>query len=82
MSEPTVLTVEEAAKVLRIGRSAAYAAAKSGDLPTIRIGHVLRVPRHRLAALLGEPLNEPNPAGEPGSDAATTTAGGRDVAPA
>lgn len=47
-----VLTVEEAAKVLRIGRSAAYSAAKRGDLPTIPVGRTLRVPKHRLEALL------------------------------
>jgi excisionase family DNA binding protein len=49
---PDVLTVEEAAKVLRIGRSAAYSAAKRGDLPTIPVGRTLRVPKHRLQALL------------------------------
>ncbi len=50
---PAVLTIEEAAAALRIGRSAAYAAARSGDLPVIRVGRTLRVPRHRLQAMLG-----------------------------
>lgn len=64
---PAVLTVEEAAKVLRIGRTAAYDAVRRGDLPVIRVGRILRVPRHRLEQLLGElPLNEPSPAEEPG----------------
>jgi excisionase family DNA binding protein len=49
---PVVLTVEEAAKELRIGRSAAYAAVRRGELPVIRVGRILRVPRHRLEALL------------------------------
>lgn len=49
---PDLLTVEEAATVLRIGRSAAYAAARRGELPTIRVGRILRVPRHRLEAML------------------------------
>ena len=40
MTEPAVLTVEEAARVLRIGRSAAYAAARAGELPVIRVGRV------------------------------------------
>ena len=31
-------TVEEAAEVLHIGRSAAYEAAKQGEIPTVRIG--------------------------------------------
>jgi excisionase family DNA binding protein len=50
---PIVLTVEEAGRVLRIGRSAAYQAARSGELPTIRIGRCLRVPLHRLEEMLG-----------------------------
>jgi excisionase family DNA binding protein len=59
---PHVLTVEEVARLLRVGRSAAYAAARSGELPTIRIGRAIRVPRHRLAQLLGEEedLGPPN----------------------
>jgi excisionase family DNA binding protein len=48
------LTIEEAAKVLGIGRQTAYAAAKSGDLPAVRIGGRLVVPRVRLAELRGE----------------------------
>jgi excisionase family DNA binding protein len=50
---PAVLTVEEAASVLRIGRSSAYAAARSKELPTIRVGRCLRVPRHGLEEMLG-----------------------------
>jgi excisionase family DNA binding protein len=50
---PPILTVEEAAKFLRIGRSAAYDAVRRGDLPSVRIGRSLRVPRHQLEALLG-----------------------------
>jgi excisionase family DNA binding protein len=47
-------TVEEAAAILGIGRQTAYLAAKSGDLPTVRVGGRLLVPRARLAELLGE----------------------------
>ena len=50
---PPVLTVEEAAAALRIGRSAAYEAVRSGELPAVRIGRSIRVPRHRLEVLLG-----------------------------
>lgn len=53
VDKPAVLTVEEAAKVLRIGRSAAYEAARRGELPVIRLGRSLRVPRHRLEQMLG-----------------------------
>lgn len=54
---PAVYTVEEAADLLRIGRTAAYEAARRGDLPVVRIGRTIRIPRHRLAALL-DPQND------------------------
>lgn len=51
--QPAVLTIEEAAKFLRIGRTAAYSAARSGDLPgVIRVGRSLRVSRVALERLL------------------------------
>ena len=46
------LTVVEAAAVLGIGRNAAYAAAKAGQIPTIRIGKRILVPRAGLDRLL------------------------------
>jgi excisionase family DNA binding protein len=46
------ITVTEAAKVLGIGRSAAYEAARSGQIPTIRIGRRVLVPRIALENLL------------------------------
>lgn len=45
-------TVEEAAKILGISRASAYTAAKTGDLPTIRIGNRLLVPVPALDKLL------------------------------
>jgi DNA binding domain, excisionase family len=46
------LSVSEAGKVLGIGRSAAYEAARSGQLPTIRIGRRILVPLVALERLL------------------------------
>ena len=46
------LTIPEAGKALGIGRSAAYEAARTGQLPTIRIGHRLLVPIVALERLL------------------------------
>lgn len=48
----TVLTIEEAARVLRISRQSAYEAARRGEIPTVRIGRRLLVPKRRLERLL------------------------------
>jgi excisionase family DNA binding protein len=47
-TEPLTLTVEEAARALRIGKNQAYAAVRSGQIPSIKIGRRLLVPRQRL----------------------------------
>jgi len=61
-SVPDLLTVEEAARVLRIGRTKAYALTQqwrdSGGefgIPVIDIGG-LRVPRVRLEQIIGAPI--------------------------
>lgn len=57
--EPQTLTVEEAARILRIGRTAAYALAREwratngrSGLPVLELGRTLRVPRHALELML------------------------------
>jgi hypothetical protein len=65
---PDLLTVEEAARVLRIGRTSAYALARrylrsngAEGIPVRRVGHLLRVPRHGLEELVGGPITWPMP---------------------
>jgi excisionase family DNA binding protein len=53
-TEPTLLTVDEAARFLRISRAKAYGMAQSGELPTVRMGRSVRVRRDRLEAWLDE----------------------------
>jgi hypothetical protein len=48
-------TVEQAGKILGISRASAFAAANRGDIPVIRIGKRLIVPRRGLERLLGAP---------------------------
>jgi excisionase family DNA binding protein len=52
-NEAKTQTIEEAAKELGIGRNQAYAAAKRGEIPTLRIGKrilVLKEPLKRMLA--------------------------------
>jgi excisionase family DNA binding protein len=49
---PEVLTVREAAAVLRIGRNQLYEAVARGDLRALRIGRSIRIPKQALLDLL------------------------------
>lgn len=58
---PELLTITEAAELLRISRTTAYAEAKrferTGEgLPVIRIGRSLRAPREMLARIIAGEL--------------------------
>ncbi len=48
------LTVTEVAKLLGIGRSAAYNAARRGEIPSIRIGRRILIPSAALERFLQE----------------------------
>lgn len=55
LARPTI-SVPEAGKLFYgLGRNASYEAAKRGDIPTIRVGGVIRVPVAHLAKKLGLP---------------------------
>jgi excisionase family DNA binding protein len=46
--------VAEAAEILGIGRSAAYEAARRGEIPSLRLGRRVLIPKRALSLLLGE----------------------------
>jgi len=51
-SQRQTLSVEDAGEILGLSRGAAYARAKDGSLPTIRLGKRLLVPKAALDKLL------------------------------
>ncbi len=57
MVERQTFTVEEAARILGLGRNTAYVAARRGELPVIRIGKRFVVPKAALEKLLGAPID-------------------------
>lgn len=63
LSDAEVLTVEEAASILRISRNAAYALARQwrasggeSGLPCFEVGRCIRVPRSALDQMIGGAL--------------------------
>jgi excisionase family DNA binding protein len=49
---PEVLTVREAAAILRVGRNQLYQAVTRGELGAVRIGRSIRIPKQALLDLL------------------------------
>lgn len=79
------ITVEEAARRLRIGRTRAYAEARryldsggaEGVIPVIAVGRLYRVPVARLEGIAGGPLREfhrSDPGTAPASERSTPPA--------
>lgn len=56
-----VLTVSEAAQVLRISRNLAYELVAKGELPSVRLGRLIRVPRFGLEAWIARQACLPDP---------------------
>jgi excisionase family DNA binding protein len=51
---PLAMTIEEAARLLGIGRNGCYALATDGRLPVLRLGRRIVVSREALQRLLSE----------------------------
>ena len=63
MDEPLLLTVDEAAALLRISSNSAYALVRQHRLPHVRVGRTIRIPSARLREWIdreaGTPLPDP-----------------------
>lgn len=53
MTGPMTYTIEEAARLCGVSRGVGYEAARRGELPTIRLGRTLLVPKIALERMLG-----------------------------
>ena len=52
--ESPVMTVEQCALLMRISRGSAYSAIRANQIPHLRIGKRILIPRAKLMAMLGE----------------------------
>ena len=85
--EPLVLTVTEAANILGISRSFAYELCRTGELPALRLGRRVMVPRRALFDFVETSGAEPARSSSilsrrvrPQSSAAAASATGRTLA--
>lgn len=56
-NEPDVLTVAEAAKILRLGKNKTYALVNSGHISSIKIGQKFIIPKTAIIDFLITTLN-------------------------
>ena len=54
---PLVLSIDDLAKVLGIGKNTAYDLVRSGRMKSIRIGHQIRITKSALLDFLGSTEN-------------------------
>jgi excisionase family DNA binding protein len=52
--KPETYSVPEAGRIVGLGKNASYDAAHRGELPVLRFGRILRVPRAALERMLGK----------------------------
>jgi excisionase family DNA binding protein len=65
-SDPLLLTPEEAATILRIGRTTVYALMKAGELRPVHIGRSCRLSRAELERYVDRLETPPTPPGQVG----------------
>lgn len=53
LPDKPMFTVEEVAAILGVGRATAYRCANTGEIPALRLGRRLLIPRAALARMLG-----------------------------
>jgi len=53
-----MLTVEQAAEALSVGRTTMFALVKSGDIESVRIGHLRRIPADAIDAYVASLVAE------------------------
>lgn len=56
-----LLTIPQAAELLKVSRSFAYQLAQQGAIPTVRIGRVVRIPAAGLENWVRRNTREPGP---------------------
>jgi excisionase family DNA binding protein len=60
-NEPELLRVIEAAKMLALSRTKVYEMADRGEIPTVKIGSAVRIPRRKLLDWIEAQTNRGRP---------------------
>jgi excisionase family DNA binding protein len=55
---PLMLCVEDLMPILSIGRNRAYKLVRNGEIPSVRIGRLYRIPRSAVVSFIKGKTNE------------------------
>ena len=58
-NEPELLRVAEASKLMSLSRTKVYEMAEKGEIPVVRIGSAVRIPRRKLLLWIEERTMSP-----------------------
>ncbi len=58
MEDLALLTLDEAAELLSLGRSTLYKLMRAGEMRAIRVGRSIRIPRGEVKKLIARKLDE------------------------
>jgi excisionase family DNA binding protein len=59
MREQTVLRVEDAVRILGVSRWMVYEMIRRHELPVLRVGRLIRIPKHALEAWIETNTRQP-----------------------
>jgi excisionase family DNA binding protein len=59
VNDRLLLRVDEVAALIGVSRTTAYALVNRGEIPSVRIGGLLRIPNEALRKLIEERANNP-----------------------
>ena len=59
ITEPEFLTSDQAMRVLQIGPYAFYEGVRTGQIPHVKIGRLIRIPKAALVKMQDLPLQSP-----------------------
>jgi excisionase family DNA binding protein len=57
--ESSLLTVTEVSQMMRVSKMTVYRLVRSGELPAVRIGKILRIPKAVVQSFLGDAWKGP-----------------------
>ncbi len=78
---PDILTADETAELLRVGRDTVFDDVRRGRIPAARIGRKIRISKMAIMRILDTPIEQAAQTHQPSPDDGRPPGGGKNVSP-